>query len=701
MFQELELTNFRQHTKLSINFTAGVNALRGANEAGKTTVLESIAYALGGANMLRDSLSETVTYGQKDSTLKVRLVFAIDGVTYTLARSKSGAEIKAGLEVLATGQTETRKYVENLLGASMDTASLLMLANQQDIRGALNPKKSGEAVTLIEKLANFSLIDKIITQAQGTLPCGTTTAVKSRLATLEQQALVPVEDDTGPFLAEAALAEGRHYTAKEKQKEVRAIWDADQRGAAAAVQRNVSRGHAELEVVAAAASLEAAKRNLGNIKVEECPANAYVAELRKRVMDAGRLSHALKLKVRLIALKAPANEWEGTADELHKAKLASEQAVRDCAGRVTDSKNLIGRLEAKMITETHCGLCGKDLAEVPEVVTKNAATTAEITLLSRGVTSGLEALEAARQELDAINEIQQAHHSRQGLYAEAKEFIELDEGYVPARWTWVGPEITETLSNPTAELATAEAKIQAHSRAVGQKQQAEQSVADAVEVVLRTTTARDKTLGSKDADALILANSASLTSMLYAADTSLRDVQEAHKTAVQAANQALAVLRERQNARESLESQRELARVELQDMEFNNALIARIREVRPEIADELWGMVLNAVSTDFSAIRGTLSKVTRSDNAFRVDGQSVAGLSGSTLDSLGLAIRKSLTRMFLPAAGFMVLDEPAAACDPEREAAMLGLIATSEFDQVLLVTHSDLADSFAANVIQL
>jgi ABC-type transport system involved in cytochrome bd biosynthesis fused ATPase/permease subunit len=84
-----------------------------------------------------------------------------------------------------------------------------------------------------------------------------------------------------------------------------------------------------------------------------------------------------------------------------------------------------------------------------------------------------------------------------------------------------------------------------------------------------------------------------------------------------------------------------------------------------------------------------------------VDGQGIGGLSGSTLDALGLAIRKSLTRVFLPNTGFMMLDEPAAAADPDREANMLGLIATSEFDQVLLITHSDIADSFAANVIQL
>ena len=91
----------------------------------------------------------------------------------------------------------------------------------------------------------------------------------------------------------------------------------------------------------------------------------------------------------------------------------------------------------------------------------------------------------------------------------------------------------------------------------------------------------------------------------------------------------------------------------------------------------------------------------KDDTGFRVDGKPVTGLSGSTLDALGLAIRIALTKTFLPNNDFMILDEPGAACDDNREASMLGTISTAGFAQVLLVTHSVLADTFADNVIQL
>ena len=47
MLNNLTLTNFRKHQNLSVDFTPGMNVLRAANEGGKSTMLEAVAYALG------------------------------------------------------------------------------------------------------------------------------------------------------------------------------------------------------------------------------------------------------------------------------------------------------------------------------------------------------------------------------------------------------------------------------------------------------------------------------------------------------------------------------------------------------------------------------------------------------------------------------------------------------------------------------
>jgi len=84
-----------------------------------------------------------------------------------------------------------------------------------------------------------------------------------------------------------------------------------------------------------------------------------------------------------------------------------------------------------------------------------------------------------------------------------------------------------------------------------------------------------------------------------------------------------------------------------------------------------------------------------------VDGKPVEGLSGSTLDALGLAIRIALTRTFLSNVPWLILDEPAAACDDSREAAMMGVVSGCGFPQVLMVSHSELGEAYASNVVTL
>ena len=42
MLNQITLTSFAQHEDLTINFTKGMNTIRGANEAGKSRLLQAI-----------------------------------------------------------------------------------------------------------------------------------------------------------------------------------------------------------------------------------------------------------------------------------------------------------------------------------------------------------------------------------------------------------------------------------------------------------------------------------------------------------------------------------------------------------------------------------------------------------------------------------------------------------------------------------
>jgi DNA repair exonuclease SbcCD ATPase subunit len=99
-------------------------------------------------------------------------------------------------------------------------------------------------------------------------------------------------------------------------------------------------------------------------------------------------------------------------------------------------------------------------------------------------------------------------------------------------------------------------------------------------------------------------------------------------------------------------------------------------------------------------MRGEESWVSKCKDGFKVNGQAVESLSGSTLDILGLAIRCALIRTFLPQCSLLILDEPAAAMDERRTESLLGFISGSGFNQVLLITHEEISESVASNVIE-
>src|SRR6185369_1219887 len=213
MFRSLKLTSFRKHEDLRLNFEGGLIAIRGLNEAGKTTIQEALAYALFGTKGLRQSLSEVVTWGKPESALQVEL-FLNDG--RLIRRGKRGAEVCTNNGVIVTGQTEVTRVMETMLGASADTAARLMLASQNALRGALEGGP-GEAVALIEKLADFDLIDRVVAAIVEDLPTGNTQVIEEQLAA-KQAETVPEEEDTKPLAGMVEEFNWKLGQAYERQK---------------------------------------------------------------------------------------------------------------------------------------------------------------------------------------------------------------------------------------------------------------------------------------------------------------------------------------------------------------------------------------------------------------------------------------------------------------------------------------------------
>lgn len=688
MIEELKLTNFRQHTDLTVTLTAGLNVIRGLNESGKSTLAESISYAMYGARALREPLEDTVTWGQPASTLKVELKFSFEGVQGVVKRGKSGAEAKYG-STHVTGHAEVTKFFEGLFRTSAAMASNLQIASQNKVRGAIEGG-GRNAVELIESLADFSLLETIIDKVQSGRPCGNTSTVVDRIARLEAQLQEPVPPEPGNEAVLGAMAAlnavaAEHTTAKQ---------------ALAALV--VERAEAQAQLTRRASALahrEAAALRLADVEqalAQPVPARVG-SEQEAETLRAAQLAEQDRSKLLLVYNKPkPRAPWvfQGNAEQF-KAEL--KNATDKYAALRQELHNLQLRKVAKAalrINETSCSLCKKSLSDVPEVVEINGKVDAELAEIAKLEEVNKAETATVDQLLTALRALEKIDNTLAADWPSLYWTHSFDT--FPRTVTWTG-----SLPSPVADERPFNVLIrqmmdswQANTAAVAKKEAlaAEKARLEvAVAAAIPEAAEAEETLKRYEAAA---AAERQLEMAVAQARSALVAKEQAYRHVVEMRQQLLA-------AKAKVEQDLETAKKEVKDMTFFNELIRKVRAARPAVANKLWSLVLSAVSHYTGMGRCEPSAVTRDDKGFLINGKAVTGYSGSAQDVLGMAIRLALVNTFLPSTPFMIMDEIAAACDDDRELSMLGMVMAANIPQVLLVTHSPAAESFAANLVQL
>lgn len=688
MLISLQLTNFKKHENLEVNFSQGLVALRGLNEAGKSSLLQAVAYALYGSRALPMSLEKTVTYGKPESTLKVSLKFAHEGVIYEVTRSKSGA-LLSGTGVTANGQSEVTRFVENLLRVPADVALNIMLAKQGHLRGAL--EGGGNAVALIESMSNMGLLDSLITGIQSKLPSGNTKLVAARVESLSE-VVQPMQDFTE---LQERVAE---LTAEEVLLEVQA-------GLAAESLRHSDDSEARRTLVLAAESESRVKKLKLELQALESAAESFIA------FQPSCIENLEQLKSEQVYIKNVAIAWQAfnainhtftpvfdeNRQEIQQFLATCTTQAKAATAKISQLKQEAAVAVAKKIKEQTCAFCDKDLKDVPEVIQFNVLLDAEVVKLTGEVKTW-------QSELAELDELIAAYTAALAQDTKSSQVLERYPAFVeyedttPKTLNWIGGvAVAPSAVDYDAQIQAEKQRVQRQTLLVQQQVAAQAKVEHVRGSLLAEQTLtfdveaahlqiqETERLARHAKSAQEALNAAALKRVK--ADAALSGARREFKLLYEAYQASQVALRE--------------AKLELEAMQKHNSLILKLREARPVIAKRLWDRVLAAASRYFSTVRGVPSVVTRTTDGFQVDGYPIAALSGSTLDSLGLAVRVALQKTFLPTLGWLILDEPAAGMDEAREAAMLGLLASIGYDQVLVVTHSELADTFAAQVVTL
>lgn len=707
MFKTLKMKNFRKHTDTTLKFREGLSVLRGANEQGKTTTFEAMAYALFGVKALRDPLENVVTWGCPVGTLRVTLDFSVEGVDYSVTRGKSGAELtyQGGI---VTGQTEVSNFVAKLLRVDAATAARLALSPQSEIRGAL---EAGTKATteLIERLAEFSKIDELIELMQEKLTLGSSAGIEASIAAAEealakaQANAVPVDVKTHHAKIAAATAAVSDLTKRLNEAELKEAYaqEVHSETKARAAKReglmeSIKRLYTSLE------SVEARLKDRRKV-LPVGGAVEKIAELTKQIKEAEK---ADEIKVAFDTVQRFLRRdtkvtYEGSVDGLDQDILNAKVDRNASETRIATLKGEVNLLNQKLIQGT-CTFCGKDFSGVPEVEEANAKIRTALGTAEDSLKAESTGLVNLKSDLTSMEQIKRDSVPALTVLRTYPELCELADNELPPILKWTGPNVAATHADTKVlnqEIADIQRRMRLYDEAVAAIPvlftQREEAQAQMVELQKQLDSlppfdmekAREAYEIARAVSRGVSRDLADAKQALSDASRALQSEQALYDAAVKVVDASRTTLKQAQEA--------------LENLAFNNALLKRIRQCRPAISDKLWSVVLVATSSYFSEMRGLKSEVTKDSSGFLVDGHPITSLSGSTLDILGLAIRVALVRTFLPNIQFLLLDEPCAAADADRTASTVGFLVACGFSQVILCSHEEISQDVADHVILL
>lgn len=156
---ELEMKNFRQHLDSRIAFSDGVTGIIGSNGAGKSTILEAVAWALYGAPAVRGT-NDTIRSKASEGGAKanVTLTFELNGTLYRVSRTLD-ASGKTGTAVL---ETEGRPLRSGMSEVSDAMARLLGMDYRAFFTSFFTGQKQLEFMSQLDGRARGAMISRML-----------------------------------------------------------------------------------------------------------------------------------------------------------------------------------------------------------------------------------------------------------------------------------------------------------------------------------------------------------------------------------------------------------------------------------------------------------------------------------------------------------------------------------------------------------
>lgn len=732
MIKSVRLTQYRQYDDRKFDFGSGLIAIRGNSEAGKSTIIEAIAYALFGSRMLRDSVADVVNYeAKKASAMKVVVEIIVNNVTYTVSRGKTGAEILHGDDSV-TGQNECSQFMEKLLHIPKGRVTELLIAGQNDVQGILKQGSTALAVT-IEQLAGFDQVDDLIDRVKAKYPSGALAPLETQLADLKtRQEELPAAVDYTEEIDQLNTDQAENGTGLAKVlNQIEETKDL------------VAKAYVEIKRLAAvsdeAASIQSSRNKVVTLKDDVTRAKDRLDVINLKLQDEQFLGLGNSDEILDVEIAERARELQRLNDyktffirpkvsQFYKGnKKAFADEFAELVLDVSETKEIVRKMEtaitiaeSKINLDDNCNSCGQSLDNAFDVHKLNQEQTDFIDLTRKQIKEQQALLSEAALEQATLERIQdEGREVEAQLYkVEGSDNFSIErEVCYPPEVLWVGGEIPEGIEavmdkfSDQIDKLTAKrdncAALTAAEAALNAKHKNQTTLLSGFEQALQTLEMSLAESKDIDLDSITKQKADVNTNInrLSGVSNTLQQEQAAFDTKIK----QVVARREEINtsvkvgAATVAEIEKQITTVEkqIEEMSFGANLVKTVRDARVKVANQLWSVVLATVSSYFTTMRGIPTVVTKTAKGFKVNDKSLESLSGSTKDICGVALRLALIQLFLPATDFAIFDEAAAGCDDGRTSAVTGFLMGSGFEQTFLITHKNIDEGAANQLIVL
>jgi DNA repair protein SbcC/Rad50 len=725
----LTLRNYRVFRELDIEFPAGLVGVYGANGAGKSSLLESIMWALYGR--ARTGKGEIRTSGESAECL-VELGFEHEENYYLVRRSLSGknATIKArvtiGEAVVADGITDTSKYLQSVLGLDELAFRSSVFAEQKQL-AAFSDQSPDQRRKLVLQLLGITPIEKARDDARAdyrqrqkehtTLQAilGTLTASEERVALSEadamkaEQALVLSERSFQVADAKLVDAQNAFRVVESAAKESERIKSLG--GAARKRRDELAQNHER-----AAAELSEAEVAAKELAVVPSASEKDLDALQVRLDQLLAWQRAVKQLEALPVLADLAEPNDGLVESAQRERdtsatdHASVAALANAAKARLQQANAVSDRHEKLTATDGCPMCGQELGKGFTDVREHALS--EVTDAQREVDSLTKQADVAKSKLDAttraLAKAERAYETDRVAYQRSLQASQRRNDAIASL------KEAERLAGSNASLGDINslraqiAELHEHRTLAAQLRE-RGARRDPLRVRLHELAAQ---LEGADAERSALLSELKALNFDAPAFRSHQELlgaaqeeQVAQRRALDSARVAHA--RASQQAQDAVLALSEAAEKQqaLQDLELEARYMGRTADLLGGFRQAIVSMVGPQLSTHASAL---FNELTAGEyDGLHIDGDTYAiqvidggvpysseRFSGSEVDLANLALRVAISEQIRFQAGgqvgLLVLDEALASLDTDRKDRMLGALTRlgGRFRQILVVTHS-------------